>query len=93
MKSRSVSCAHALYKTQDQERQDISCICSDVVVTDILEPVANKQRLYMLQSLARQTMTFSAFPTYGAWGEISSSTSQSSSRRKWSYSAMSGATI
>jgi DNA-binding transcriptional ArsR family regulator len=49
-----------LYKTQDQERQDISCICSDVVVTDILEPVANKQRLYMLQSLARQTMTFSA---------------------------------
>jgi len=49
-----------IYSTQSEKKQDISSICEESVVKDILEPLSNKQRLQILKSMANETKTFSS---------------------------------
>jgi DNA-binding HxlR family transcriptional regulator/bacterioferritin-associated ferredoxin len=49
-----------VYKTPAQEKQDIGEIPAEAFVKGVLEPIANKARLQMLQAVAKGTMTFSA---------------------------------
>jgi DNA-binding HxlR family transcriptional regulator len=49
-----------IYSTKDENKQDISSICEESVVKDVLEPLSNKQRLQILKSMANETKTFSS---------------------------------
>jgi DNA-binding HxlR family transcriptional regulator/ribosomal protein S17E len=49
-----------IYSTQSEKKQNISSICEESVVKDILEPLSNKQRLQILKSMASETKTFSS---------------------------------
>jgi len=49
-----------IYSTKDEKKHDISSICEESVVKDILEPLSNKQRLQILKSMANETKTFSS---------------------------------
>lgn len=50
-----------VYKAPEQKKGEIADIPAEAFVRSTLEPVANKARLRMLQSVAQGTMTFSAF--------------------------------
>lgn len=48
-----------IYSTKGEKKQDISSICEESVVKDVLEPLSNKQRLQILKSMVNETKTFS----------------------------------
>lgn len=49
-----------IYSTKSEKKQDISSICEESVVKDVLEPLSNKQRLQILKSMSNETKTFSS---------------------------------
>lgn len=49
-----------LYSTNKEKKRDISLICEEDVVKDVLDPLSNSQRLQILKSMTAETKTFSA---------------------------------
>ncbi|MDD5474238.1 MAG: winged helix-turn-helix domain-containing protein [Candidatus Methanoperedens sp.] len=49
-----------IYNTDKEQKQEISILPDELIVTDILEPLSNKQRLQILKAIAIETKTFSA---------------------------------
>lgn len=49
-----------IYSTNQEKKQDISVICEESLVKDVLEPLSNRQRLQILKSMANETKTFSS---------------------------------
>jgi hypothetical protein len=49
-----------LYSTTKEKKKDISLICEEVMVKDVLDPLSNSQRLQILKSMTAETRTFSA---------------------------------
>jgi hypothetical protein len=50
-----------IYKTDQGQKPDISSLETNVVMSEILEPVSNKQRLKILKALAIEPKSFSTF--------------------------------
>ena len=50
-----------IYKTNPGQKPDIAAIETDVVMSEILEPISNKQRLDILKAVAFEPKSFSAF--------------------------------
>lgn len=48
-----------LFDSDDSLNQDISPISEELIVKEVLEPLSNKQRLQILQSMANETKTYS----------------------------------
>jgi DNA-binding transcriptional ArsR family regulator len=48
-----------IYRTSTDKKREISEIEEGAVVTDILEPIANRQRLQILKAMSSETKTFS----------------------------------
>jgi DNA-binding transcriptional ArsR family regulator len=48
-----------IYKTNDEKKEDILTLHEDSIVTDILEPLSNKQRLQIVKAVAIETKSFS----------------------------------
>jgi len=49
-----------IYNTGNDQKKDIVVLPEDSIVTDILEPLSNRQRLQILKAVAIETKTFSA---------------------------------
>lgn len=49
-----------IYNTSAEQKKDILVLPEDSIVTDILEPLSNRQRLQILKAVAIETKTFSA---------------------------------
>lgn len=49
-----------IYSTDGEKKRDISSICEESIVKDVLEPLSNKQRLQILKSMINETKTFSS---------------------------------
>jgi len=49
-----------IYNTGSEQKKDILVLPEDTIVTDILEPLSNRQRLQILKAVAIETKTFSA---------------------------------
>jgi len=49
-----------IYENNKEDKTEISSIPEEIMVKSVLEPVANKQRLQILKSMALETMTFTA---------------------------------
>jgi predicted transcriptional regulator len=50
-----------IYADNQEQKPDISALKTGVVMSDILEPVSNHQRLEILRAVAFETKSFSAF--------------------------------
>ena len=50
-----------IYEDNQEQKQDISTMETETVINQILEPVANNQRLEILKAVAFETKSFSAF--------------------------------
>lgn len=50
-----------IYADNQEQKPDISALKTGVVISDILEPVSNYQRLEILRAVAFETKSFSAF--------------------------------
>jgi DNA-binding transcriptional ArsR family regulator len=48
-----------IYKTNESQKQELSPLSEDLIVKDVLEPLSNKQRLQILQTMASETKTYS----------------------------------
>lgn len=48
-----------IYNNEDEKKIDISTISEENMVKNVLEPLANKQRLQILKSMSSKTLTFS----------------------------------
>ncbi|HUV83170.1 MAG TPA: winged helix-turn-helix domain-containing protein [archaeon] len=48
-----------IYKSAEGENHEISQLSEDNMVTDVLEPLSNKQRLQILKAVSTETRTFS----------------------------------
>ena len=49
-----------IYENNKEDKTEIFSIPEEIMVKSVLEPVANKQRLQILKSMALETMTFTA---------------------------------
>ena len=49
-----------IYSNTEKKKQEISTIREEIMVKSVLEPLANKQRLQILKSMASETRTFSS---------------------------------
>jgi DNA-binding transcriptional ArsR family regulator len=49
-----------IYNTDEEKKQEISELSDEFIVTGILEPLSNRQRLQILKAIAIETKTFSA---------------------------------
>jgi hypothetical protein len=50
-----------IYKNNPGQKPDIAAIETDVVMSEILEPISNKQRLGILKTVSFEPKSFSAF--------------------------------
>jgi hypothetical protein len=62
-----------IYADNQEQKPDILALETGVVMSEILEPVSNNQRLEILRSVAFETKSFSAFSELTglrSWNEI-----------------------
>lgn len=61
LKQVNLMCSMRVYADNQEHKSDISAIKTDMIMSEILEPVSNYQRLEILRAVAFETKSFSAF--------------------------------